>query len=242
MTKSQSARWTAILFFIAVVMAFTFSTLLQMNFDWPDILNDSADHTLTEFQAGGQGLIWTWLGMGWSLFPLIPGAFLLGHLLQREDTPYLQLATYMGATAFLLSMVGFLRWVFVIPHLAEMYTDPAAYATTKEAVVASFEGVRRYGDNVIGVHLGQTFTLIWMALISIAMLKSAIFQRWVGYLGLVATAAYLLGQSEVFDLVFDDFPVVPGSALIGSYLWALWMLVVAVVLLRVKSERLEAQV
>jgi hypothetical protein len=50
-----------------------------------------------------------------------------------------------------------------------------------------------------------------------------------------------LGQSEVFDLVFDDFPVVPGSALVGSYLWALWMLVVAIVLLRVKSERLEAQ-
>jgi hypothetical protein len=80
-----------------------------------------------------------------------------------------------------------------------------------------------------------------MALTSVAMLKSTIFQRWVGYLGLVAAAAYLLGQSEVFALVFDDFPVVPESALIGSYLWALWMLVVAVVLLRVKSERLEAQ-
>jgi hypothetical protein len=236
MTKRQSARWTAILFFIAVVMTFTFSTLLQMNFDWPGILNASADRTLTEFQAGGQGLVWTWLGMGWSLFPLIPGVFLLGHLLQRDNTPYIQFATYVGAIAFLLSMIGFLRWVFVIPHLADMYADPVAYATTKAAVIASFEGVRRYGDNVIGVHLGQAFTMIWIGLTSIAMLKSAIFQRWVGYLGLVASVVYLLGQSEALGLVLDNFPVVPGAGLIGAYLWALWMLVVAIVLLRVKSD------
>jgi hypothetical protein len=38
--------------------------------------------------------------------------------LGRRDDPVLRVVTYVGATSVELSLIGFLRWVFVVPPLA----------------------------------------------------------------------------------------------------------------------------
>jgi hypothetical protein len=35
----------------------------------------------------------------------------------------LRVATQVGAVSVLLSLIGFLRWVFVVPALAQAYVD-----------------------------------------------------------------------------------------------------------------------
>jgi hypothetical protein len=43
---------------------------------------------------------------------------LLPAVLGRRDDPALRVATYVGAASVVLSLIGFLRWVFVVPPLA----------------------------------------------------------------------------------------------------------------------------
>ena len=64
------------------------------------------------------------------------------------------------------------------------------------------------------------------------MLRSALFQPWQGWLGLVAALVYFLGQSELLATVIPGFPEVPVAGLIGSLLWLFWMIVLGVALLR----------
>jgi hypothetical protein len=57
-------------------------------------------------------------------------------VLGRRDDPALRVATYVGATSVVLSLTGFLRWVFVVPPLAHSYVT--GDATTKAAAGAAW--------------------------------------------------------------------------------------------------------
>ena len=65
--------------------------------------------------AGGPGLVWTWFATGWTYALLAVPILLLPAVLGRRNDPVLRAATVVGATSVLLSLIGFLRWVFVVP-------------------------------------------------------------------------------------------------------------------------------
>jgi hypothetical protein len=48
-----------------------------------------------------------------------PEHAVLWPALGRRDDPVLRAATFAGAVSVLLALVGFLRWVFVVPALAD---------------------------------------------------------------------------------------------------------------------------
>ena len=73
---------------------------------------------LPAFVAGGPGLVWTWFATAWTYAILVVPILLLPAVLGRRDDPVLRAATAVGATSVLLSLIGFLRWVFVVPPLA----------------------------------------------------------------------------------------------------------------------------
>ncbi|WP_329484150.1 hypothetical protein OG555_18520 [Kribbella sp. NBC_01484] len=54
---------------------------------------------------------------------------------------------------------------------------------------------------------------------------------WVGWLGLLATALYLVNQGDILSTAVSGFPVWDLGGLLGSYLWAIWLLVLGVLLL-----------
>src|SRR5262245_44443851 len=81
-------------------------TLLIMNFDYPDILRKSTAEILTEFQAGGNSLIYIWLAFAWVGLPMLFGTIMLKRILKGEDSPFLELATTMGVIGFIVQVVG----------------------------------------------------------------------------------------------------------------------------------------
>jgi hypothetical protein len=196
---------------------------LSASFNWPDILRESPDTVLTSFQDGGTALIWTWFAVAWSYFLLLFPTVLLGRVLDREDTPYLGIATVLGAVSVVASLVGFLRWVFVVPGLAAMYADPTAFATTREAVVAAFSAQHQFGGTLLGEHVSQVFAVLWTVLVSVAMLRSSVVRPWVGWFGFVAAGMYLLNQGDVLATVVPGFPVWDLGGLLGSVLWGVWL-------------------
>ncbi len=235
MNENQFRRATGIFFVVGALLVNVPYTLLIMNFNYPDILREPAEAVLTQFQAGGSGLIYTWLAFAWVGLPLLFGTVMLKRVLAAEDHPLLETATTFGLVGLVLAVVGLTRWVFVVPLLARQYTDPASSEAVRAAVLVTFQAIHQYGGVIVGEHISQFMTVVWMALISSMMFRSAFFRPWQGWLGYGAALVFFLAQSELMAIVIPSFPVVPEAGLIGSVLWLLWMVVLGVALLRYRS-------
>ena len=142
------------------------ATILSSTFNWPDILREPPDVVLPAFVAGGTSLVWTWFAVAWTYAILLVPILLLPAALGRRDDPVLRAATFVGAASVLLSLIGFLRWVFVVPALADSYT--AGDATTKAAVAAAWMAQHQFGGALLGEHLGQLLAIGWSITISVA--------------------------------------------------------------------------
>lgn len=238
MQSSTLTRATGALFILAAVAFAVTSSTLSATFEWPAILRKSPDTILTSFRAGGATLVWTWFAVAWSYAFLLAPLVLLRRVLEHrtdeanEPAPYLELATFIGGVSIIASLLGFLRWVFVVPGLAEMYADPAVYHTTREAVVAAFQVQHQLGGALLGEHVGQLLSIIWTVLISTALLRSTLVRPWVAYLGYIAAAVYALNQADMIATAIPSFPVWHPAALLGSLLWAAWIIALGASLLR----------
>ena len=236
MSENKLRKLTGIFFIVGAILVNIPYTLLIMNFDYPDIMRQPAGEILTRFQAGGNSLIYTWLAFAWVGLPMLFGALLLKHVLEKENFPFLETATTIGVIGFIVQVVGLLRWVFVIPVLARLFTDPTTDSVTKAAIPAVFIAVHQYGGVILGEHLGQFLIIIWMSIISGIIYKSKIFSKWVAWLGWFASAIYILAQTELFATAIPNFPVIDWAGLYGSLLWILWMIVLGVYLVKYKEK------
>jgi hypothetical protein len=223
---------TGVLFIVAAVAFGVAATVLSMSFEWPDILREEPDYILTEFEDGGDSLILIWFAVAWTYFLLIFPVVLLGRVLDEEGRSSLTvLATTIGALAVFASVVGFLRWVFVVPDLVDIYFASDATDADRAGVIASFTAQHQYGGALLGEHVGQILSVIWTALVGVAILRSPSFPNWLAYFGFVAAAVYFLAQGEVMETAIDDFPVLDIAGIAGSTLWGLWIVTLGVVLL-----------
>ena len=216
--------------FVAGALAFAAAaTVLSSTFDWPDILREPADVVLPAFVAGGTSLVWTWFATAWTYAVLLAPILLLPAVLGRRSDPVLRAATYVGATSVVLSLIGFLRWVFVVPPLAESYV--AGDATTRAAVDAAWTAQHQFGGALLGEHLGQLFAIAWSVTLSVIILRSRVLPRWLGATGLAVSGVYLLNQGDILNTAVPGFPVWELAGLLGSTGWGLWVAALGVVLL-----------
>lgn len=185
---------------------------------------------LPAFVAGGTSLVWTWFATAWTYAILAVPILLLPATLGRRDDPALLAATFMGATSVVLSLIGFLRWVFVVPPLAHSYV--MGDATTKAAVDAAWTAQHQFGGALLGEHLGQLLVIGWSVTISVIILRTRVLPRWLGATGLAVSAVYLLNQGDTLATAVPGFPVWDLAGLIGSTGWGLWVAALGVTVLR----------
>ncbi len=236
MSENKLRKLTGFFFIIGAILVNIPYTLLILNFDYPDILRQPTEEILTRFQAGGTSLIYTWLAFAWVGLPMLFGTILLQRVLEKENSPFLETATTIGVSGFIVQVVGLLRWVFVIPVLARLFTGPTTDPVTKAAIPAVFIAVHQYGGVILCEHLGQFLIIIWMSIISGIIYKSKFFSKWVAWLGWFASSVYILAQTELFATAIPTFPVIDWAGLYGSLLWILWMIVLGVYLVKYKEQ------
>ncbi|MBN8581620.1 MAG: DUF4386 domain-containing protein [Anaerolineae bacterium] len=235
MSQANFRKLAGIFFIVGALLVNIPYTLLIMNFDYPDILRLPTAEILTRFQAGGDALIYTWLAFAWVGLPMFVGAIMLKAILAEENSPFLETATTFGVLGFIVQVIGLLRWVFVVPILARLFTAPEADSATQASIAAVFIAVHQYGGVILGEHLGQFFIILWMSIISCIIHKSKMFSKWVTWLGWFASAIYILAQTELFATAIPSFPVVEWAGLVGSLLWLVWMIVMGVYLVKYKE-------
>ena len=117
----------------------------------------------------------------------------------------------------LLALIGFLRWVFVVPPLADAYV--AGDPTTQAAVAAAWMAQHQFGGALLGEHLGQLLAIGWSVTVSVVILRTGVLRRWLGWAGLVASGLYVLNQGDILATAMPDFPVWDLAGLLGSTLW-----------------------
>jgi len=75
-----------------------------------------------------------------------------------------------------------------------------------------------------------------MSMISAIIYKSPLFAKWIAWLGWIASAIFILAQTELFATAIPGFPVIDWAGLYGSLLWLLWIVVMGVYLVKYKQE------
>lgn len=215
-------RATGVLFVLAAVSFAVAASVLSATFDWPDILREPAGKVLTAYVEGGTGLTWTWFATAWTYGLLAIPILLLPQAIKRTDSTVVRVATTLGAASVLLSLIGFLRWVFVVPPLAR------AYADGDSAAAAAWTAQHQFGGALLGEHLGQVLAIVWSILVSVVVLRSRVMPRWIGWVGLIASALYLTNQGDIVATAIPGFPTWDAAGLVGSTAWGLWTVLLGV--------------
>jgi Domain of unknown function (DUF4386) len=215
MTTLQIRRLAGLLL-ILVPVAFTICfTLLQML-----------------FQAGGSNLIAVWYALTLSAVLFIPLVVLINRLLATQEASVaLSVATVFGIVAGVVQTLGFLRWPFLVPHLAQAYLAPSSSEAQRAAASLVFEAFHRYAGMAVGEHLGYLSTSVWTFLVALLMLRAPLFGRWLGLSGMVLALGVATGLLEPAGWELA------GTINAISYLaWAVWLIAVGVAVLVRRSE------
>src|SRR4030095_3067171 len=156
---------------VIVPLAFTVCfTLLQQQFEYPDILRQPTADVLAKFAAGGTSLVAVWYVLTLAAIGFIPLTILVHRVLAERDAPVLLwVATAFGLVAGIAQTLGFLRWPFLVPHLAQSYLAPGATEAQRAAAGMVFEAFHRYAGLAIGEHLGYLSTSVWTMLTAVVM-------------------------------------------------------------------------
>ena len=217
------------LLLILVPVAFNVTFfMLQKAFEYPDILRKPTDTILRRFQQGGGSLRRMWYAFTFSAVLFTPVPVLVQQLFQPDVPWFLPAGTTLGVLAGAVQFLGLIRWPFLVPSLAEMYTRPKASQATREAVEVVFQAFHRYAGVAIGEHLGYIFTSLWTILLCIAILQTGLVSPLFGWLGILPALGVLAG-------VFEEtgFQAAGAVNAVSYILWSLWLIAfgIAVVLL-----------
>lgn len=232
MNNLQLRRLTGSMLVIVPIVFTLCFTLLQVQFEYPDILRQPAEAVLRKFQTGGTGLIATWYTLTLTALLFVPLVILVHLVVQPHEPPrQIWLASTFGVMAGLVQALGFIRWPFLVPHLASIYLAPETSTAQREAAVVVFEAFHRYAGMAIGEHLGYLCTGVWTWLIAGVLWQTRLVRPWLGVSGMLLAGGIVVGVLEMVGWAGAG----PVNAI--SYLvWAVWLVVVGVVLLRGRGD------
>lgn len=194
-----------------------------MTFDYPDILRHPGGEVLARFASTGIDLHIYWYAMTAAALGMIPAAIAFGLHLWKRDNLLASLSIGIGVLAGLVQALGLIRWVILVPGLATAYTAPGTTETTQAMTVAIFDATNLYLGVAVGEHLGYLFTGVWTLLVSALLFSS---RRILSLSGVVLSFGVTAGMLEPFGV-----PMAADINAIGYSLWALWLLVLGVMLL-----------
>ncbi len=135
-----------------------------------------------------------------------------------------------GLAGGFAQIIGLLRWVFVVPVLAETWNSGSE--PVRIAAETGFLLQHQAGGVLLGEFIGQTATIFWLISFSVILFQARVIPLWMMITGCLSGLIYALAQAEVLATVIPEFPVWEPAGLIGSTLWLLWMVLLGFRLIR----------
>lgn len=222
-------KLTALTGLLLIVVPIAFNVtffLLQRAFEYPDILRKPTDTILRRFREGGASLRRLWYAFTFSALLFTPVPVMVQQVFQPDVPWFLVVGTTIGVLAGAVQFLGLIRWPFLVPSLAELYTGPDSTQATRDAAAVVFQAFHRYAGVAIGEHLGYLFTSTWTILLCIALIQTDLVNPLFGWLGLIPAIGILFG-------VFEETGLNAAGAInaISYILWSVWLIAFGVALL-----------
>ena len=204
-------RLVAALLVAAVVLANAAFIGLGSVFEYPDVLQESADEILASFREDEAVIVTFFVLLALSAALLAPIALILGRQIPGDAGRW---SIRVGIAAAVVQVIGLLRWPLVVPFLADREDTGA------------FEAVHTVLGTVVGETFGYALTAVWTVLI-VRGLASHLAGSWFAWLGYGSAALIALGVLVPLDVPGADF-----ANFLGYVIWSVWLLVLAGLLLR----------
>ena len=180
-------------------------------FDYPNILRKPPAEILAAFTAGGPMLILAWYGFALAALAFIPVG--LAHAMSKDrlrTAPALAIsAAILGALAGLTQAMGLLRWVMVVPELAQS-GDAQGFV-----LLHAFAGV------AVGEHLGMLLTAAHVTVIGLMQVREGARKTAVLGLGIAALIGFGAFEGLAMALHMDGkaFGLMAMSGYIALTAW-----------------------
>jgi hypothetical protein len=199
---------------------------LAARFDYPAILNGSADQVLPRLLATGASGRGAWAFYAFLPLIWVPAGVGAYRALRRSHPGGMLVALQFAVLAAISMMLGLMRWPSIHWRLAQLH----ATATTEQRPVISalFDGLNTFLGNYVGEFLGELSFNMFFLLAGWALLRSRAAPAWVGFAGLGVAVAGFIGMLR------NVTPAVAPIAAANNYLLPLWMIVFGVVLVRLR--------
>jgi hypothetical protein len=230
MTTKTDYKVTAALFLAFFALIIVGNLWLASAFDFPDILRQPAAERFARFQANQGAIIPAYYLMGLTSILQIFMAVAMYHLTKRGRLVDL-FALTAGVLSGVFQVLGFLRWVILIPMLASAY---GSHEISAEVIFFLEKFANTYLGMTVGEHLGTLFTGLWLLALGIVLVKDTAFDKKLAWLGLAAGIALIVQSYEAVNSAALSF-----LADISIALWALyviWALILAIQLFRKQDD------
>jgi hypothetical protein len=225
---------TGLLFIVVSVLMLCCFVLLGVLLEYPEILRQGTAAVLTKYHEAGKTGPLLYYGLMISAVLVIFEAILFQRVF-RDDSQsiWLELGKYSGVLAGVFFIFGFMRWVFLVPLLAQNHAADAA-GVSPETMALMFQAFDTYLGFSIGEHMGFLFLSLMLAFFGLALVQSRQAPTWLGWCGLIIGLAVLYGDTEAFGLPLSF--VINRTA---TKLSLVWMIAVGIFLLVSKAPSLE---
>ena len=199
-------------------------TYLAASFNYPDVLDGSADVVLPALLATGSSGRFAWAIYAFLPLIWVPAGVGTRLALGRQRPGAMRLAEPFAVIAAVAMMLGLMRWPTI--HWALAQTFASAGPEERATLTAVFDGLNTYLGNYIGEFLGELSFSMYFLLTSMTWLAEARSPLWVGWLGVLTATAGLVGMFRNLTTL------VAPLAEVNNYLLPLFMIVLGVALIR----------
>lgn len=230
MTTKTDYKVTASIFMAFFLLIVVGNLMLASSFNFPDILRESPEVRFTLFQNNQGTIIPTYYLMGLTSILQIFMAVAM-YRLTKKDRLLDLFALTAGVLSGVFQVLGFFRWVILIPMLSNAYNTKEI---SSEVIFFLEKFANTYLGMTVGEHLGSLFTGLWLITLGIALVKNAAFDKKLSWLGLVSGIALSIQSYEPVNSSAFSF-----LATISIALWALyvvWVLIMSILLFQKKDE------
>jgi len=230
MTTKKDYKTTALVFLGFFLLIIVGNLMLASAFDFPDILRKSPDERFTLFQANQGTIVLAYYMMSVTSILQVYMAVAMYQITKKGRMVDL-FAVTSGVLSGVFQMLGFFRWVVLIPMLSTAYSTQEV---SSETIFFLEKFANTYFGMTVGEHLGTLFTGLWLIALGIVLVQNKAYDKKLAWLGLISGVV----------LFIQSYESVNASALsflgdISIALWALyvvWALIMSIMLFQKKDE------
>ncbi len=158
---------------------------------------------------------------------------MLGHYYRDQPSIWLTLSTGLGILAGLCQAIGFLRWPFLVPYLAQIVQDPAASLSAKETALIIFQSIHNFAGMAIGENLFFVLEGLWAIFFAIYLYQYKLLSKYLVFIPGLSGAMILVYSLEQFGGIFSllaPLNIVAHGALV------FWFLGLALILIKSRQK------